>query len=91
MKTKFQIESHSLDLGPNSAGQAGDNQGLSTGEDDSSESVTELLEDGQYFEAGILSGVEDAPPADVSEVKVREFPEDDVPTEYLESDEPFTK
>ena len=78
------------DLGPNSAGQSGDTQGLSDSENESSESVAELLEEGQYFEASILSGVENAPPADVSEVKVRQVREDDVPSEYLENDEPFT-
>ena len=73
MKTKFKTESDTRDLGPNSAGQSGDNQGLSNDEDESSESVNELLEEGQYFEAGILSGIEDIPPADVSEVRVREI------------------
>jgi hypothetical protein len=29
--------------------------------------------------------VENAPDPDVAEVKTREFPEDDVPSEYLES------
>jgi len=78
------------DLGPNSAGQSGDTQGLSDAENDSSESVAELLEEGQYFEAGILSGVENAPPADVSEVRTRQVREDDVPPEYLENEEPFS-
>jgi len=40
---------------------------------------------GQSFEAGALDGVENAPDPDVAEVKTREFPEDDVPSEYLES------
>jgi hypothetical protein len=75
-------------LGPNSAGQSGDTQGLSTDEDSDSESVTELLEEGQYFEASILSGIENAPPADVAEVRTRQVPEDDVPEEYLEQDNP---
>jgi len=79
------------DLGPNSAGQSGDTQGLSDTENESSESVAELLEEGQYFEAGILSGVENAPPANVSEVMTHQVREDDVPPEYLENDEPFTK
>jgi hypothetical protein len=76
------------DLGPNSAGQSGDTQGLFTDEDSDSESVTELLEEGQYFEASVLSGIENAPPADVSEVRTKQVPEDDVPLEYLEQDEP---
>jgi hypothetical protein len=80
-----------LELGPNSGGQSGDMQGLSDGEDGDSESVAELTEEGQYFEAGIVSGIENAPPADVSEVRTRQVREDDVPPEYLENDEPSTR
>jgi hypothetical protein len=64
------------------AGQSGDVQGLSDIEDVDSESVRELAEEGQDFEAGIVSGVENAPDPDVSEVKTHEVPEDDVPEEY---------
>ena len=63
-------------------GQSGDIQGLSGVEDVDSESVRELAEEGQDFEAGIISGVENAPDPDVSEVKTHEVPEDDVPEEY---------
>ena len=66
-------------------GQAGDLQGLSTVEEVDSESIAELVAEGQSFEAGVLDGVENAPDPDVAEVKTREFPEDDVPSEYLES------
>jgi hypothetical protein len=69
-------------LGPNSAGQSGDTQGLSDVAEADSESVEELLEEGQSFEAEAISGVENAPDADVSEVHTRQVPEDDVPTEY---------
>jgi hypothetical protein len=69
-----------------SAGQSGDGQGLSTAEQADSESVEELIEEGQSFEAGVISGVEDAPPADVAEVTTRQVPEDDVPLEYLQED-----
>jgi hypothetical protein len=79
-------ESNSSELGPNSAGHSGDTQGLSTDEDGDSESVTELLEEGQYFEASVLSGIENAPPADVAEVTTKQVPEDDVPEEYLNQD-----
>jgi len=48
--------------------------------------VEELVEEGQAFEAGVVSGVENAPDADESEVKTREVPEDDVPQEYLDED-----
>jgi hypothetical protein len=74
------------ELGPNSAGQSSDNLGLSDAEDADSESVDELVEEGQYFEAGIISGVENAPPADIAEVTTRQIPVDDVPQEYLDED-----
>ncbi len=66
----------------------GDFGGLSTVESVDSESADELLEEGQAFEAGIVSGVEDAPDADQGPVKTREVPEDDVPEEYDEKDRP---
>ena len=72
--------------GPESGGQSGDIQGLSRAELADSESVEELVEEGQAFEAGVVSGVENAPDADESEVKTREVPEDDVPQEYLDKD-----
>jgi hypothetical protein len=66
----------------------GDFGGLSTVESVDSESADELLEEGQAFEAGIVSGVEDAPDADQGPVKTREVPEDDVPEEYDDKDRP---
>ncbi len=69
-------------LGANSAGQSGDTQGLQGTPVGDSESVEELLEEGQTFEAEVLDGVENARDADQSEVKTREVPEDDVPEEY---------
>jgi len=66
----------------------GDFGGVSTAESVDSESADELLEEGQAFEAGIVSGVEDAPDADQGPVKTREVPEDDVPEEYLDKDRP---
>jgi hypothetical protein len=71
---------------PATAGQAGDIQGLSNVPQAAFESVEELVEEGQFFEAGILSGVEDAPDADEGEIKTREAPENDVPREYLDED-----
>jgi hypothetical protein len=71
---------------PNAAGQAGDLQGLSDTEEADSESVVELLEEGQSFEAEVVRGVENAPDADVAEVTTTEVPEDDVPSEYLDND-----
>jgi hypothetical protein len=63
-----------------------DSQGLSDVERADSESVGELLEEGNTFEAGVVSGVEQADDADEKEVRTREFPEDDVPDEYLDRD-----
>jgi hypothetical protein len=64
------------------AGQSGDIQGLSDVEDVDSESVRELAEEGQDYEAEVVDAIENAPDPDVSEVKTREVPEDDVPEEY---------
>ena len=73
-------------LGPESGGQSGDTQGLSRRSYDDSESVEELMEEGQYMEAEAVSGVENAPNADQGEVRTRQFPEDDVPEEYQNED-----
>ncbi len=73
-------------LGPESAGQSGDLQGLSETPGADSESVEELVEEGQALEADAISGVEDAPDADTREVRVHERPEDDVPEEYRNQD-----
>ncbi len=70
------------ELGPDSAGQSGDIQQLPDTADVNSESVEELIEEGNAFEAEAVEGVEDAEDADVSEVKTHEVPEDDVPEEY---------
>jgi hypothetical protein len=67
-----------------SGGQSGDLQGLSNQEGAASESVDELLEEGNAFEADIVKGVEDA--GDEGEVHTHEVPEDDVPGEYLDKD-----
>ena len=69
-----------------SAGQSGDTQGLSDVAEAGGESVEELLEEGQSFEAEAIGGVEDASDPDVSEVHTKQVPEDDVPSEYLGSD-----
>jgi N utilization substance protein A len=64
----------------------GDFGGVSIVEGADSESAEELLEEGQAFEAGIVSGVEDAPDADQGEVTTHEVPQDDVPEEYEDKD-----
>src|SRR6202022_526997 len=66
-----------------SAGQSGDLQGLSNTASADSESVDELIEEGNAFEAEVVSGVEAADRGDEEEVHTHEVPEDDVPDEYL--------
>jgi hypothetical protein len=73
-------------LGADYAGQSGDLQGLSRRERADSESVDELLEEGNAFEADVVAGVEDAEDSDEKEVRTHEVPEDDVPGEYLDKD-----
>jgi len=77
---------------PTSAGQSGDTQGLSDVAESTSESVAELVEEGQYFEAGIVSGIENAPDADSKRKRIRtkEVLEDDVPFEYDGAERPDT-
>jgi len=68
--------------GARSGGQSGDLQGLSDRAGADSESVDELIEEGNAFEAEVVAGVENAPDADQGEVRTHEVPEDDVPGEY---------
>ncbi|SRR6266568_4621955 len=74
------------DLGAKSGAQSGDLQGLSNVEGADSESVAELLEEGNPFEADVVKGVEDAGDADEEEARTHEVPEDDVPGEYLDKE-----
>jgi hypothetical protein len=74
-------------LGANSGGQSGDLQGLSNAAGADSESVDELLEEGNAFEAEVVEGVENAPDADQGGIRTHEVPEDDVPDEYLDKDQ----
>jgi len=73
-------------LGAGTAGQSGDLQGLSGRQGADSESVGELLEEGNAFEAEVVKGVEDAGDADEGEVVTHEVPEDDVPGEYRDKE-----
>lgn len=65
-------------------GQSGDLQGLSNIEGANSESVSELIEEGNAFEADAVSGVEHAGDTDEKEVRTHEVPQDDVPGEYMD-------
>jgi N utilization substance protein A len=74
-------------LAARSGGQSGGLQGLSSIEGADSESVDELLEEGNAFEAEAVKGVQDADDADESEVHTHEVPQDDVPGEYRDKEE----
>ncbi len=69
-----------------SGDESGDLQGLSNIEAADSESVDELLEEGNAFEADVVAGVQSADDTDEQEVHTHEVPEDDVPSEYLEEE-----
>ena len=72
--------------GASSDRQSGDLKGLSRAEQADSQSVDELVEEGNVFEAGAVEGVEAADDEDTKEVHTLEVSEDDVPDEYLEKD-----
>lgn len=72
--------------GLRTGGQSGDLQSLPDKEGPDSESVDELLEEGNSFEAGAVAGVEHAEDEEEREVHTHEVPEDDVPEEYLDKD-----
>jgi hypothetical protein len=74
-------------LGARSGGQSGALQGLSNIASADSESVDELIEEGNAFEAEVVDGIENVPDADEGEVTTHEVPEDDVPEEYLDKDQ----
>jgi hypothetical protein len=72
------------ELGARSGEQSGDLQGLSNLQGADSESVDELLEQGNAFEADVVKGVEDAGDDDEGEVRSHEGRKDDVPGKYLD-------
>ena len=69
-----------------SGAQSGDLQGLRDIEGADSESVDELIEEGNAFEADVVAGVEHADEDQEREVHTHEVPEDDVPEEYLDKE-----
>src|ERR1017187_444207 len=60
--------------GPDSGGQSGDVAGLDEEPEAGPDSVEELVETGQYYEAEVVEGIEDAPLADEAEVTTHERP-----------------
>ncbi len=73
--------------GPDSGGMSGDVEGLDDEAEASDESVEELVEDGQYFEAEVIDGIENAPDADEGEVVVHERPETPMDREDISDEE----
>jgi len=94
LRTRVRGKSQSVDteafapeaLRERSGGQSGDLQGLSNIEGADSESVAELIEEGNAFEADAVAGVEHAGDTDQKEVHTHEVPQDDVPGEYLDKE-----
>jgi hypothetical protein len=94
LKKQVRGKSQSLDMvavalegqGTWAGEQSGDWQGLSNVAGADSESVDELIEEGNAFEAEVVKGVEDAGDADEGEVRTHEVPQDDVPGEYLDKE-----
>src|SRR6202043_3340945 len=94
LRTRVQRKSRSLDteafapeeLRARTGGQSGDLQGLSDTEGADSESVAELIEEGNAFEADAVAGVEHAGDTDQKEVRTHEVPQDDVPGEYQDKE-----
>ena len=76
-----------METGPDSAGQSGATQQISDAAIADSESVEELVEEGNAFEANVIYGVEYARDQGVSEVITHEVPADDGPGEYLDNGE----
>jgi N utilization substance protein A len=71
---------------PSADEDSGDLEGLSQDEEASSESVEGLVDEGQYYEAEVVDGVENVPPADEAEVHTHERPEvegENVPDEEM--------
>ena len=94
LKKQVQGESQSVEtvafalegLGAQSGEQSGDLQGLSDIQAADSESVDELLEEGNAFEAQVVKGVEDAEGADEGEVRTHEVRRDHVPGEHMDKE-----
>lgn len=68
------------------AQRSADFEGVSRAEQADSESVDELVEEGNIFEAGAVAGVQGASDSDEREVRTHELPEDDIPDEYQDKD-----
>ncbi|HUI83852.1 MAG TPA: transcription termination factor NusA [Candidatus Binatia bacterium] len=70
-----------------SAGQSGDDLGLSQQPQATEDSVADLVDSGQYFEAEVVEGVESAPPADEAELTSHERPASELQEENVPDEE----
>ena len=86
MRRAQRLESSSGRDGGVSSLHSGDMEGLSRDERANSESVSELVEEGNVFEAGAVAGVEEADDQDMQELHTHEVSEDDVPDEYVDKE-----
>ena len=73
-------------LGPRAGGQSGDIQGLRALEESGPESVEELAEEGQDYEAELISGVENVPDADQGEIRSHKLRENNLPAKSPEKE-----
>jgi hypothetical protein len=67
-----EFDPESGQIGPESGGQSGDTQGLDPDSEAAQDSVEELAEDDQAFEAGVIEGVEEAGDHPERPVRIRE-------------------
>lgn len=76
-----ELGNNPAEVGLDSAGQSGDNQELSNVEEAVDQSVDDLVETGQDYEANVAQGVEDAGDEPEKEVRTHEDPK------YRQTDE----
>src|SRR5262245_43391349 len=74
---KQEIRNRRLTVAEMGSGRQSDFQGVSRLREADSQSVDELVEEGNVFEAGAVAGVEEADNSDEREVRTHEVPEDD--------------
>ncbi|MBV8905493.1 MAG: hypothetical protein JOZ22_17830 [Acidobacteriia bacterium] len=74
------------ETGAAAAGQSGDLQGLPGKEEAGNESVRELIEEGQFYEASVVDAVENVSSDDPRPLRPRRRSEDDLREEYTDRD-----
>ena len=83
-RSEFAAESifHGFEQGDGAGEIAAGDEQFEAGE----ESVGELVEEGQFFEAELMTGIEKAAEGGLTEIRTQQVPEDDVPEEYRNAD-----